>query len=257
MDGGTGDAWSAVASEWAELWGSFAEPARQRFIDAAGIQPGSRVLDVGCGSGEFLVMLDRVGAITSGIDPAPGMIDLARSRVPRADIRLGGAESLPWPERSFDVVAAVNALHFADDTDAALSELTRVAVPGGRIVIANWAEGELNDLNVIESAVAASYDEELLPDGELRLPGGLERLIADAGLDLLECGLIDVPWAVPGDDRLVRGVLMGEDAVGRAAGAATVIEAARSFRTGDGGYRLANAFRYVIARTPLVSVARA
>lgn len=253
MDGATDDAWSAVAGEWAELWGDFADPIRRQIMHLTGIVPGSRVLDVGCGSGEFLALLDRAGAVTAGIDPAPAMVELARARVPVADLRLGYAESLPWPPKTFDVTTAVNALQFADDTHAALVELKRVTVPGGFLAIANWAEGERNDLNVIETAVAASFDEELLPDDELRMPGGLERLVDDAGLPVLASGLVELEWEVPDSDRLVRGVLMGEDADGLAAGAATVIEAAQPFRTGDGAYRLVNAFRYVIATQPLDS----
>lgn len=250
MDGATEDAWSAVAGEWAELWGDVANPVRRRLMELTGIRPGSRVLDVGCGSGEFLAVLDQAGARTAGIDPAPAMIERARSRVPAADLRLGSAESLPWPTNTFDVSASVNALQFADDVHIALGELARVTVPGGFIAVANWAEGERNDLNVIEAAVAASFDEELLPDGDLRMPGGLERQVADAGLESMASGLVEVPWEVPDAGRLVRGILMGEDADGLAAGAATVIEAAQPFLTGDGGYRLVNAFRYVIARTP-------
>ena len=247
MDNAAEDAWSAVAGEWAELWGDFADPARHEIIGATGIRGGSHVLDVGCGSGEFLAMLDAAGAVPSGVDPARRMVERARSLVPAADIRQGSAESLPWPDGSFDVVTAVNALQFADDTDAALAELIRVTVPGGRVAVAGWAEGERNDLHVIESAVAASFGEDPPPDGELRTPGGLEGLVRDAGLDLLASGLVNLHWEAADDDELVRGVLLGEDADGLAAGASTVIEAAQPFRTASGGYRLRNAFRFAVA----------
>lgn len=168
MDGADEDAWSTVATEWAELWGDFADPVRRVVIQSTGIRSGIRVLDVGCGSGEFLSMLSDAGAVVSGADPAPAMIALARARVPEADIRAGTAESLPWASGSFDVVTAINALQFADDIAAGLAELMRVTVPEGHVAVANWAEGERNDVNVIEAAVAASFDEELPPDGELR-----------------------------------------------------------------------------------------
>lgn len=257
MDDATSDAWSAVARDWAELWGSFADPARRKILDLTGIRPGTRVLDVGCGSGEFLALLDRAGAVTAGVDPAPAMIARARSCAPAADIRLGSAESLPWPAASFDVVTAVNSLQFAEDTDAAVAEIARVTVPGGCIAIANWAEGERNDLDVIEAAVAASFGDEPTPDGDLRMPGGLERLLRDGGLAVVASGIVEVPWDAADPDQLVRGVLMGEDADGLAAGAGAVVDAAAPFRTADGGYRLANAFRYAVARTPQEPAARA
>jgi SAM-dependent methyltransferase len=243
------DAWSAVATDWAELWGGFAEPAHRTIVAATGIGADSRVLDIGCGSGEFLALLDRLGAVPSGIDPAPGMIMLARSRVPAADVRLGSAEELPWPDGSFEVVTAFNALQFADDTLDALAEAARVAVPRGFVAIANWAERERNDFNVIDSAVARAAGEEQRPDGYLRQPGGLEQLFADGGLELVTSGLIEAPWEAPDDDTLVRGMLLGEDEAGMVARAPTVLTAARPFRTAAGEYRLINAFRYAVGRT--------
>jgi SAM-dependent methyltransferase len=250
MDGADEDGWSSVATEWAELWGGFADPARHALVGAARIGVGSRVLDVGCGSGEFLRLLTDLGATVAGIDPASAMVDLARALVPDADLRLGHAERLPWPEASFDVVTAVNALQFADDPLDALAEAVRVTVPGGFVGVANWAEGSRNDLEVLERAVADAHDEDLLPDGDLRQEGELEQLLREGGLELVESGLVAVPWEVADDDALVRGVLLGEDAAGIAASASVVLAAAQPFRTPGGGYRLVNAFRYAVGRTP-------
>jgi SAM-dependent methyltransferase len=178
------------------------------------------------------------------------MVELARSRVPGADVRLGPAQPLPWPDGSFDVVTAFNALQFAGHTLDALAELVRVTVPGGQVAVANWAEGDRNDLDTIEAAVAAAADEEPLPDGDLRQPGGLERLLADAGLADVAAGLVEVPWEAPDDAALVGGVLLGEDPATTSARAPAVLTAARPFRTPAGGYRLVNAFRYAAGRTP-------
>jgi SAM-dependent methyltransferase len=249
VDGGDPDRWSDVATGWAELWAGFAAPAWRAVADAAGVGRGSRVLDVGCGSGDFLAWAAGRGASVAGIDPAPGMVALARERLAGADLRLGTAERLPWADRAFDVVTSFNALQFAADTVDALAELGRVTVPGGCVGVANWAEGERNDLDVVETAVAAAAGEEPLPDGDLRLPGGLAAVFRDAGLDVVADGLVEVPWEVPGDDALVRGVLLGEDAEGVAAAAPVVLAAARPFRTASGGYRLVNAFRFAVGRT--------
>jgi SAM-dependent methyltransferase len=247
MDGSSEDGWSSVAVEWATLWGSFSDPARLALIEGSGIGPGSRVLDVGCGSGEFLAMLRRAGAVIAGTDPAPGMLELARRGNPTADIRPGSAEALPWPDDTFDVVTAVNSLQFADSTHDALAEAIRVSVPGGAIAVANWAQGELNDLNTIEAAVARADGEELPPDGELRQAGGLEALFRDAGLEVGATGLVEVPWDAPDDDTLVAGVLLGEPAEREEFGR-VVIAAAQPFRTASGAYRLVNRFRYAVGR---------
>jgi len=249
MGAGGDDGWSAVAAEWSELWAASAGPAHEALIAASAVGAGTRVLDVGCGSGELLRELMRSGAAAAGIDPAPGMVELARRTAPAADVRVGTDEALPWPDGSFDVVTAVNSLQFADDTLAALAEFARVAVPGGRIAVANWAEGELNDLDVVEAAIAEADGAERPPEGDLRVAGGLEALFAEAGLEVLASGVVEVPWQVPDDDTLVRGVLLGEDASVRRELEPVVLDAARPFRAGD-GYRLLNRYRWAVARTP-------
>jgi SAM-dependent methyltransferase len=250
VDGADPDRWSGVAEGWAELWTGFAEPAWRAVAAAAGVGPGSRVLDVGCGSGGFLVHAAGLGATVAGADPAPGMVAVARRTVPDADVRAADAEHLPWPDASFDAVTAFNALQFAEDTRAALAELARVAVPGGRIAVANWAEDARNDLAVIEAAVAAAAGEAPAPEGELRRAGELEALLADAGLTGVTAGLAELPWTAADDDELVRGALLGEDDATIAGTAPVVVAAARPFRVAGGGYRLGNAFRFAVGRTP-------
>ncbi|MFC7880151.1 methyltransferase domain-containing protein [Isoptericola sp. NPDC057391] len=204
MDGGGGERWSAVADAWAELWGSLAAPVWPPLLAAAQVGTGSRVLDVGCGTGELLGHLLRAGASVAGVDPAPAMARRAAERHPGATVGDGDVEHLPFADGAFDAVLAVNALQFADDTADALAELVRVLVPGGRVGIACWAEGARNDLDVVERAVSAAHEEEVPPDGPLRAPGGLEAALADAGLDVVGSGIVDVPWSAPDDDRLVR-----------------------------------------------------
>ncbi|MFC0533944.1 class I SAM-dependent methyltransferase [Phytohabitans kaempferiae] len=251
MDGADPDHWSTVAASWAELWGGFAEPAWHAILDASGVVPGARLLDVGCGAGDLLAYAAARGLAVAGIDPAPGMVEYARARLPGADIRLGSAERLPWPDATFDLVVSVNALQFAEDTLEALAEFVRVTTAvAGYVAIANWAEGSQNDLDTIEAAVAHADGEEPMPDGELRQPGGLERLLAEGGLELVTAGLVRLPWHASDDDTLARGVLLGEDPDTIAARAPIVLAAARPYRTEDGRYRLVNAFRYAVGRRP-------
>lgn len=249
-DGGDEDGWSAVADAWAELWGGAAEPAGHVLLDLTGTGPGTRLLDVGCGSGELLALAAGRGATVLGADPAPAMVAHARRRAPAADVRVAGAEALPWPDATVDVVTAVNALGLVEDTRDALAEVVRVTVPGGLVAVAGWAEGRLNDLDVLERAVAEAADEEPRPDGELRVAGGLERLLTGAGLTVEAAGTVQVPWAAADDATLVRGVLLGEDPATVAEAAPVVVAAARPFRTADGGYHLLNTFRYAVGRTP-------
>lgn len=242
------DAWSHIASEWAELWGDFSAPARVAVAEATEILAGTRALDVGCGSGEFLAYAEGLGAVTSGADPAAGMVEIARRTAPDADVRQADFDSLPWPDRSFDVVTAFNALHFTDDEPAAVRSATRLLVPGGLLAVVNWAEMEHNDIDAIDTALALADGDDPPEQHDLRSAGALERVLAESGLTLVASDLVEVVWNAPDDATLVRGILLGEDAAGLAARSATVIEAAQPYRTADGGYRLVNAFRYAVAR---------
>lgn len=97
--------------------------------------PGS-LLEVGVGSGRLLGTLADRGWTVTGIDAAPRMVELARTRVPAAATRIAvaRAEDLPFPGGSFDVVVAIGVLEYTD-LDASLREVVRVLRPGGRAVI--------------------------------------------------------------------------------------------------------------------------
>ena len=152
--GTEGPEWSARAAGWAEQWGAFAAPAREALAEAAGIGPGTRVLDIGCGSGELCALAAGRGAEVAGIDAAEGMIEIARRRVPGADLRVGPMEQLPWEDGAFDVATAVNALQFAADYVGALAEAARVVRPGGVVAICNWGPLEHRDLFAVMACCA-------------------------------------------------------------------------------------------------------
>lgn len=238
------EGWSAVAEEWAAIWGGVARPAQEALIAAAEIGTGTRVLDVGCGSGEFLALLRERGAIAAGVDPAEGMRRLAAAT--GAEVRAGDAEHLPYPDGTFDVVAAINALAFADDVTAALREFARVLRPGGRIAVAGWADSASNDFGVIARAVDLADGTEPTPEDPLRAEGGLEAALQAAGLQVAASGVVSVPWRTADDDALVGGTLLGEDDRFLDEMRPLVVAAASPFREST-GYLLQNAFRWAVA----------
>lgn len=246
-----GEGWSDVAGLWAESWGPAARPVHERLLDVARVEADTAVLDVGCGTGEMLSALAERGARVSGIDPAVGMVDRSRRLVPDADVREAAWESIPWPDDAFDVVTAVNSLQFADDTLGALAEARRVSRPGGLVAVANWADRALSDLDTIDAALAAADGDEPAPDGDLRIPGGLEAVLREAGFEVMESGTVEVPWQLDDEASLLRAVLLDDDASDDVGSYRDVVlRAAEPFRREDGRYVLSNTFRYVIARTP-------
>ncbi len=109
--------------------------------DAAGITSGDRVLDVASGTGVVArEAARRVGASgrVTGLDANPGMLAVARERAPDLTWQRGTAESLPFPDGSFDAVVSQFGLMFFTDRRAAIREMRRVLRPGGRAAIAVW-----------------------------------------------------------------------------------------------------------------------
>jgi ubiquinone/menaquinone biosynthesis C-methylase UbiE len=112
-----------------------------KVADAAEIAPGQRVLDVACGTG--VLSREIASRVTSsgyvvGLDPNHGMLAFARELSPDIEWENGVAESLPFPDESFDVVVSQFGLMFFTDREKAIREMLRVLNPGGRMVVAVW-----------------------------------------------------------------------------------------------------------------------
>lgn len=97
--------------------------------------PPPRLLDVGCGSGEMLRTAGAAGMTVAGIDISENGIAQARERAPDADLRVGSAEELPFPDAHFDCIVAVGSLEHFLDPSKAVREIRRVARPGARVML--------------------------------------------------------------------------------------------------------------------------
>ncbi|HJU90973.1 MAG TPA: class I SAM-dependent methyltransferase [Gemmatimonadaceae bacterium] len=117
-----------------------------RVADAAKVRSGQRVLDVACGTGlltrEVASRVAPNGSVV-GLDLNPGMLTVAERLAPSIEWHEGTAESLPFPDESFDVVVSQFGLMFFGDRQRALREMIRVLRSGGRLAVAVW--GELDD----------------------------------------------------------------------------------------------------------------
>ena len=114
----------------------------QAFIDRLAYPPGTRVLDVACGTGNTAIPLARAGAVVTGVDIAPNLLEQARANAAGQKLSIqfdeGDAEQLPYPDASFDAVVTMFGAMFAPRPDVVASELARVLRPGGRLAMANW-----------------------------------------------------------------------------------------------------------------------
>lgn len=115
-------------------------PLAEDLLRKAALDPGERVLDVGCGTGVVTrLAADKVGSegAVVGLDNNPGMLAVARSVHSGQAIewREASADSLPFPDEAFDVVLCQLSLQFMPDPSQALREMRRVLVTGGRVVL--------------------------------------------------------------------------------------------------------------------------
>ncbi len=118
------------------------EAVFDRILDAAGSLESKRCLEIGCGGGRLLQrILDDGARSAAALDHSEEMLKLSGERNAgalgegRLDLKQGDASRLPWPDGGFDLVLSANTFFFIADPAPVLTEIRRILVPDGRVVI--------------------------------------------------------------------------------------------------------------------------
>lgn len=250
------EVWGTDPEGWAEFAEGHNEPLFVAVLDAAGVGRGTRLLDVGCGTGRALALARSRGAQAVGLDATVGLLDVAARRVPGVRLVPGELDALPFDGACFDAVTGINAFQFAADPQVALQEAARVLTVGGRVVASLFAEPERCESTAIHLAMSALVPP-AVPSSHapylLSEPGRLESLLAAAGLEVLDDGEVECVWAYDDVAGAVRGLLASAggartvEVAGRAATADAVRSAVAPFTAADGSIRMHNTFRWTSA----------
>ncbi len=131
---------------WERLPAELEPPSFERRLAflCGSVRAGDRALDVGSGAGDFTAALADAGAVAIGVEVAEAALTRARTRHPDRDFRLVPLDGpLPFEDGSFELVWASEVIEHVTDTARWLSEVRRVLVPGGRLLVTTPSHGRL------------------------------------------------------------------------------------------------------------------
>jgi SAM-dependent methyltransferase len=251
-------AWGPGARDWSDYNEPMCTPFYEAVLDATGVTAGTRVLDVGCGGGFAMLLAARRDAVVSGLDATPELVEIARERVPAADLRVGDLDdALPYARDAFDVVTAFNSAQYAADPVGLLKEMRHVTRPDGLLAVLVWGPPDKCESGILFAELGP-----LLPAAPPQAPGAvawseegaLEELAGRAGLEVVTVAGVANPLVYPDLATAVRTQLSSGPArraieySGLPAVRGALTRAFAGHRTAEGLYRQDNVFRYLVAR---------
>jgi SAM-dependent methyltransferase len=195
----TDDSKGQVTRSAAEIYETFFVPALVQewagpVAAAAKLAPGQAALDIACGTGVLAREAARrvaPGGKVTGLDRNDGMLAMARRMAPGIEWREARAESLPFPNQSFDAVLSQFGLMFFEDRKAALKEMWRVLRPGGHLAVAVWASSDRSPgyaamIALLQRLFGESIADELRAPFKLGDPALFGSLFDDAGIPAVD-----------------------------------------------------------------------
>lgn len=130
----------ASADAYDRFVGRYGPSLASALIGFAGVEPGTRALDVGCGPGALsAALVDQLGAANvSAADPSAPFVEACRTRLPGVEVVEAQAEALPFAQGTFDATLSQLVVNFMRDPEAGVREMVRVTRPGGLVASCVW-----------------------------------------------------------------------------------------------------------------------
>ena len=191
----SGAAYEPYVGRWSRL-------VAREFLAWLGVPPDRRWLDLGCGTGALAQTILHVASPgeVKGVDQSAGYVEYARAQTPdaRASFEVADAQALPFETGSYDAVISGLVLNFLPEPGRGVSEMARVARPGGTVAAYVWDYAEEMQLmrHFWDAAVALDSAASELDEGRrfpLCRPEPLTQLFRSAGLREVQVRAIDVP----------------------------------------------------------------
>ncbi|MFF3286686.1 class I SAM-dependent methyltransferase [Streptomyces sp. NPDC003023] len=187
-------AWAGQADAYAASFAKLCAYTVPQLLDAAEVQEGASVLDVGTGTGAAAVAACERGAKVTAVDAEPGMVARAASTAPGVDVQLAALPNLPFADDEFDAVVGNFVVNHVGRPREALRELRRVTRPGGRMAVTVWAVPAAAGQALLGRAVQAAgvsrpaHLPALAPEEDFpRTEEGFAALLGEAGLVNVFC----------------------------------------------------------------------
>ena len=204
----------------AEIYADKVAPAALGYrliLETGYVKEGSRVLDIGCGPGNFTAAYAEVCAEVVGVDLAPNMIGVAAKQYPHIAFQTANVEELPFDDESFDVVVSGYVNQYLARPEVAFREVSRVLRPGGRFIFVVPTLRKESSDGVQEaqslfggffSALEEHHVRESVPAAPLRLetdPRVHERMLTENGFDGCQVGYHEMTSHLSSLDPFIEG----------------------------------------------------
>lgn len=196
-----------ASQKWRRQSAAMGSDMTRAIVEAAQVQPGMRVLDVACGTGEPSISLAALLADTGeviGVDLSPAPLKIAEERAAQrglanARFEQADAHHLPFTDNSFDCITSRLGIMFFSDLPRALAEMRRVLKPAGRAILLVWGTMEQPYFQTTIGTVLRMLPGAIVPESGIRMfalgrEGELSQLLRQSGFTTIEERSITVDW---------------------------------------------------------------